>query len=83
MRVGHRCKTRLLPIRPIARRSRACRLCKKAEGSATTAAIHTSRRREQVSGLGVCEGIVSKRLGSLYRSGRSVKVKNPNAPAIK
>ena len=33
-----------------------------------------------------CEGIVSKRLGSLYRSGRSphwVKVKNPNAPAVK
>ena len=30
-----------------------------------------------------CEGIVSKRLGSLYRSGRSphwVKVKNPKAP---
>ena len=33
-----------------------------------------------------CEGIVSKRLGSPYRSGRSdhwVKVKNPDAPAIK
>jgi bifunctional non-homologous end joining protein LigD len=33
-----------------------------------------------------CEGIVSKRLGSLYRSGRSphwIKVKNPNAPAVK
>src|SRR5437588_8618674 len=32
-----------------------------------------------------CEGIVSKRLGSLYRSGRVshwVKVKNPNAPAF-
>jgi ATP-dependent DNA ligase len=32
-----------------------------------------------------CEGIVSKRLGSSYRSGRSphwVKVKNPNAPAV-
>jgi ATP-dependent DNA ligase len=30
--------------------------------------------------------IVSKRIGSLYRSGRSphwVKVKNPNAPAVK
>ncbi len=30
-----------------------------------------------------CEGIVSKRLGSPYRSGRSahwIKVKNPNAP---
>jgi len=33
-----------------------------------------------------CEGIVSKRLGSMYRSGRSshwVKVKNPNAPAVR
>jgi bifunctional non-homologous end joining protein LigD len=32
-----------------------------------------------------CEGIVSKRLGSPYRSGRSthwVKVKNPKAPAV-
>ncbi|MGB3744126.1 MAG: hypothetical protein WBD11_06280 [Xanthobacteraceae bacterium] len=32
-----------------------------------------------------CEGIVSKRLGSQYRSGRSphwVKVKNPKAPAV-
>ena len=32
-----------------------------------------------------CEGIVSKRRGSQYRSGRSahwVKVKNPNAPAV-
>ena len=33
-----------------------------------------------------CEGIVSKRLGSPYRPGRSkywVKVKNPNAPAVR
>jgi bifunctional non-homologous end joining protein LigD len=33
-----------------------------------------------------CEGIVSKRLGSVYRRGRSplwLKVKNPNAPAAK
>jgi ATP-dependent DNA ligase len=33
-----------------------------------------------------CEGIVSKRLGSPYRSGRSahrVKIKNPRAPAVK
>jgi bifunctional non-homologous end joining protein LigD len=32
-----------------------------------------------------CEGIVSKRLGSTYRRGRSplwLKVKNPNAPAV-
>ena len=33
-----------------------------------------------------CEGIVSKRLGSTYRSGRSqhcLKIKNPTAPAVK
>jgi hypothetical protein len=33
-----------------------------------------------------CEGVVSKRLGSLYRSGRSkqrLKVKNPAAPAVR
>jgi bifunctional non-homologous end joining protein LigD len=33
-----------------------------------------------------CEGIVSKRLGSAYRSGRAdcwVKVKNPAAPAVR
>lgn len=33
-----------------------------------------------------CEGIVSKRLGSPYRSGRSkhwIKVRNPKAPAVK
>jgi len=33
-----------------------------------------------------CEGIVSKRLGSRYRSGRSndwLKMKDPNAPAVR
>ena len=33
-----------------------------------------------------CEGIVSKRLGSPYRSGRAdcwIKIKNPNAPAVR
>jgi bifunctional non-homologous end joining protein LigD len=33
-----------------------------------------------------CEGIVSKRLGSAYRAGRSphwVKIKNPKAPAVR
>jgi ATP-dependent DNA ligase len=33
-----------------------------------------------------CEGVVPKRLGSRYRSGRSadwIKVKNPAAPAVK
>jgi bifunctional non-homologous end joining protein LigD len=40
---------------------------------------------EHACALG-CEGIVSKRLGSSYRSGRVdcwVKVKNPAAPAVK
>jgi bifunctional non-homologous end joining protein LigD len=40
---------------------------------------------QQACQLG-CEGIVSKRLGSTYRSGRSkhwVKVKNPAAPAVR
>jgi len=40
---------------------------------------------KQACSLG-CEGIVSKRLGSPYRSGRSehwLKVKNPAAPAVK
>jgi ATP-dependent DNA ligase len=33
-----------------------------------------------------CEGVVSKRLGSIYRRGRSplwIKVKNPAAPVVK
>jgi bifunctional non-homologous end joining protein LigD len=33
-----------------------------------------------------CEGIVSKRLSSLYRAGRSqhwLKIKNPKAPAVR
>jgi bifunctional non-homologous end joining protein LigD len=33
-----------------------------------------------------CEGIVSKRLSSLYRAGRSahwLKIKNPNTPAVR
>jgi bifunctional non-homologous end joining protein LigD len=40
---------------------------------------------QQARKLG-CEGIVSKRIGSAYRSGRSkhwVKVKNPAAPAVR
>ncbi len=40
---------------------------------------------KQACALG-CEGIVSKRLGSSYRSGRSdcwIKVKNPAAPAVR
>ena len=40
---------------------------------------------KQACALG-CEGIVSKRVGSPYRSGRVndwVKVKNPAAPAVK
>jgi ATP-dependent DNA ligase len=40
---------------------------------------------EHACGLG-CEGIVRKRLGSPYRGGRFahwIKVKNPDAPAVK
>jgi ATP-dependent DNA ligase len=40
---------------------------------------------EQACALG-CEGIVSKRLGAPYRSGRNdcwIKIKNPAAPAAK
>jgi ATP-dependent DNA ligase len=40
---------------------------------------------EHACALG-CEGTVSKRLGSPYRSGRVdhwVKVKNPRAPAVR
>jgi bifunctional non-homologous end joining protein LigD len=40
---------------------------------------------KQACSLG-CEGVVSKRLGSPYRSGRSahwLKIKNPAAPAVK
>jgi ATP-dependent DNA ligase len=46
--------------------------------------IRQRTRVAQACKLG-CEGIVSKRLGSLYRSGRSkqwVKIKNPAAPAV-
>jgi ATP-dependent DNA ligase len=44
-----------------------------------------ARAQSHACALG-CEGIVSKRLGSPYRSGRAdcwLKVKNPNAPAVK
>src|SRR5215471_9932483 len=44
----------------------------------------SSSRVREACKLG-CEVIVSKRLGSIYRRGRSlhwVKVKNPNAPAV-
>jgi bifunctional non-homologous end joining protein LigD len=40
---------------------------------------------KQASAFG-CEGIVSKRRGSTYRSGRVndwLKIKNPTAPAVK
>jgi hypothetical protein len=46
-------------------------------------AIHAARQHACALG---CEGIVSKRLGSHYRSGRVdhwLKIKNPSAPAVK
>ena len=42
--------------------------------------------RTKTNGALGCEGIVSKRLGSHYRSGRVnhwLKIKNPAAPAVK
>lgn len=45
----------------------------------------SSTAYRQACALG-CEGIVSKRLGSGYRSGRTdhwLKIKNPAAPAVK
>jgi len=52
--------------------------------SARGRALHSARSQLRQR-LG-CEGIVSKRIGSAYRSGRSkywVKVKNPAAPAVR
>jgi bifunctional non-homologous end joining protein LigD len=46
--------------------------------------VHGTIVYEQACALG-CEGIVSKRLGTPYRSGRSdcwLKTKNPKAPAV-
>jgi ATP-dependent DNA ligase len=48
-------------------------------------AVVAAARTLASSKLG-CEGIVSERLGSAYRSGRSkqwLKVKNPAAPAVR
>ena len=48
-------------------------------------AVLNHKRSKGRSKMGL-EGIVSKRLGSTYRSGRSpdwLKFKNPNAPAVK
>jgi ATP-dependent DNA ligase len=47
--------------------------------------LATGARCSEACKLG-CEGIVSKRRGSHYRSGRStswVKIKNPAAPAVR
>jgi ATP-dependent DNA ligase len=58
-----------------------------AERSPSAAALRSRRsRRRRKQGLANFEGIVSKRLGSRYRSGRSkdwLKFKNPDAPAVK
>ena len=52
-------------------------------GAQKTYSLTVSRHPDVVMGL---EGIVSKRLGSRYRSGRSpdwLKFKNPEAPAVR
>jgi hypothetical protein len=54
-------------------------------GEGTTPAASYEIVRDANSRALGCEGIVSKRLGSTYRSGRAVswlKVKNPAAPAL-
>jgi hypothetical protein len=61
---------------------------KVAERSSSPANALRSRRsrRRRKQGLANFEGIVSKRLGSRYRSRRSkdwLKFKNPEAPAVK
>ena len=59
------------------------KLAKLVRGPHLGIVLNERRNRFQARG---CEGIVSKRLGSLYRSGRSphwVKVQNPKAPAVK
>jgi len=60
---------------------------KAAVSSPTPNALRSRRsRRRRKQGLANFEGIVSKRLGSRYRSGRStdwLKFKNSEAPAVK
>jgi ATP-dependent DNA ligase len=62
------------------------------QASSADAEAATQAQAEKADGektdriISVLIGIVSKRLGSLYRSGRSphwIKVKNPKAPAVK
>jgi bifunctional non-homologous end joining protein LigD len=74
---------------PLEARKRA--LAKLLRGAHSSLVINTYYEAEgaivfrQACRLG-CEGIVSKRLGSPYRSGRTahwIKVKNPQAPAVK
>jgi ATP-dependent DNA ligase len=58
---------------------------KSSSPSANALRSRRSRRRRK-QGLANFEGIVSKRLGSRYRSGRSkdwLKFKNAEAPAVK
>jgi ATP-dependent DNA ligase len=76
--------------------ARAARGSQAPAGRAATAPTGASAINEHFSGDGAviykhacglgCEGIVSKRLGSPYRAGRSahwLKIKNPAAPAVK
>jgi len=68
---------------PIEHRKRM--LCELVGATRPGIALNTDIVYQQACKLG-CEGIVSNRLGSSYRSGRSkqwVKVKNPAAPAVR
>jgi len=56
-----------------------------AQAVETVGSWHKATIYNHACALG-CEGIVSKRLGSSYRSGRQdcwIKVKNPAAPAMR
>ena len=73
-------ETRKATLASILRKSRPRRAAQRAPG-----ARRADRVFQHACQLG-CEGIVSKRLGSRYRSGRSpdwLKFKNPAAPAVR
>src|SRR5215471_6282915 len=73
--------------------SRSARRCSPSYYAGRTPSITFNEHFEEAGALVFdaacqlgCEGIVSKRLGSPYRSGRSkywMKVKNPKAPAVR
>ena len=99
MREGGRLPLRLRPAgagrqRPAARADRGAQDDAGEHPAQGQAGVRLNEHLEHDCGLTVfqhacklgCEGIVSKRLGSRYRSGRSpdwLKFKNPAAPAVR